>query len=194
MDLTKELEALRRTHVTCEDCWYSCPKSGECCNEYEGSECNCGADEANERIDAILAAQSTPEPMKCDCGKECAPHCDMCGQCIYEQYGTDAFLAPESVVEPVTLEWVRATYYGSDKPVVPERWICPDWNIQLKENERGECAWMNGKYELTTDSIRCDNYECGASTYIGCFESVDQAKSLAARLQAVLDSPTEPKE
>ena len=71
--------------------------------------------------------------------------------------------------------------------MVPEHWTCPEWRIELKENERGECAWMNGKYELTTDSIRCDNYECGSSTYVGCFDTADEAKALAQRLQDVLD-------
>ena len=85
------------------------------------------------------------------------------------------------------LEWTRRTYYGGDNPVVPEHWTCPEWRIELKENERGECAWMNGKYELTTDSIRCDNYECGSSTYVGCFDTADEAKALAQRLQDVLD-------
>ena len=71
--------------------------------------------------------------------------------------------------------------------MVPECWTCPDWRIELKENERGEYAWMNGKYELTTDSIRCDNYECVSSTYVGSFDTADQAKAVAQRLQDVLD-------
>ena len=49
-----ELYALRRTHLECEDCWYSCPKSGECCNAEAGKECNCGADRVNAIIDRIL--------------------------------------------------------------------------------------------------------------------------------------------
>lgn len=31
-------------HYDCEDCWYSCPKSGNCCNNTVGDECNCGYD------------------------------------------------------------------------------------------------------------------------------------------------------
>jgi hypothetical protein len=42
-------------HYVCEDCWYSCPKSGECCNDDSSSsdECNCGRD---KRVDAVAAA------------------------------------------------------------------------------------------------------------------------------------------
>ena len=55
MDVIKELEELRRTHFTCEDCWYSCPKSKDgCCNDWEGDECNCGADKENEILDNII--------------------------------------------------------------------------------------------------------------------------------------------
>lgn len=49
------LEQLRREHLSVPDCWYSCPKSGDCCNEAEGDECNCGADAHNALIDALLA-------------------------------------------------------------------------------------------------------------------------------------------
>lgn len=56
------LESLRRNHLIVEgDCWYSCPKAigwdGEsaCCNDQEGSECNCGADEHNARLDEAIA-------------------------------------------------------------------------------------------------------------------------------------------
>lgn len=38
-------------HRQCEDSWYSCPKSEEgCANEFEGEECNCGADELIEAL------------------------------------------------------------------------------------------------------------------------------------------------
>ena len=36
-------------HYTCEDSWYSCHKSID-----ESNECNCGADEHNEKVDAII--------------------------------------------------------------------------------------------------------------------------------------------
>lgn len=56
------LESLRRNHLIVEDdCWYSCPKAigwdGEpaCCNDQYGSECNCGADEHNARLDEAIA-------------------------------------------------------------------------------------------------------------------------------------------
>jgi len=42
-------------HYSCEDCWYSCPKSTDgCCNESQGSECNCGAAEENEEHKAFI--------------------------------------------------------------------------------------------------------------------------------------------
>lgn len=39
-----------------EDDWYSCPKAPEgCSNEAAGTECNCGADKHNAKVDALLA-------------------------------------------------------------------------------------------------------------------------------------------
>lgn len=35
--------ATRPHHVNDEDCWYSCPMSGQCCNDKEVG-CNCGAE------------------------------------------------------------------------------------------------------------------------------------------------------
>ncbi len=50
------LEAARRSHYVCEDCWYSCPKSGSCCNdEIDRTKCNCGADAHNAKIDEALS-------------------------------------------------------------------------------------------------------------------------------------------
>lgn len=50
------LNRLRREHLVVEDCWYSCPKSGECCNDnYADSECWCGADKHNALIDTLIA-------------------------------------------------------------------------------------------------------------------------------------------
>ena len=73
MDVLKELESLKRPHYECEDGWYSCPKSMAylqlpilirsvytffheegCLNKDEGDKCNCGADEANAKIDEII--------------------------------------------------------------------------------------------------------------------------------------------
>ena len=58
--LKQALEALennRQTHRYCEDTWYSCPKHEDgCANDSEGNECNCGADEANIKIDAAIAS------------------------------------------------------------------------------------------------------------------------------------------
>lgn len=49
------VEQLRLPHLVVEDCWYSCPKSGECCNDGAGSECDCGADQHNARVDSLIA-------------------------------------------------------------------------------------------------------------------------------------------
>lgn len=54
-EILRELESLRRTHLEAEDCWYSCPKSGECCNDdLPTTLCNCGADRFNEKLDRIV--------------------------------------------------------------------------------------------------------------------------------------------
>jgi len=48
------LESLKQQHyINDEDCWYSCPKSGECCDHYI-SGCNCGADDHNKKIDEFI--------------------------------------------------------------------------------------------------------------------------------------------
>jgi hypothetical protein len=49
----------KRSHYVCEDCWYSCPESGECCDERQ-KECNCGAAEWNAKVDAALATPAEP--------------------------------------------------------------------------------------------------------------------------------------
>lgn len=55
--LRAALVYLRRSHHSCEDDWYSCPKSEDgCANDSEGDECNCGADKYNAKIDAALAS------------------------------------------------------------------------------------------------------------------------------------------
>ena len=55
--LMRLIERWRPVHVYCEDPWYSCPKApGGCANENAGSECNCGADAANDDINKTLAA------------------------------------------------------------------------------------------------------------------------------------------
>ena len=42
-------------HYDCEDCFYSCHKSGECCDErLANSECTCGMDQRNAIIDDAL--------------------------------------------------------------------------------------------------------------------------------------------
>lgn len=56
MDILAELEKLRRSHYICdEDCWYSCPLSGNCCDHEREKKCNCGADKYNAILDGIIA-------------------------------------------------------------------------------------------------------------------------------------------
>ena len=55
--LRAALEAAKIPHYVCEDCFYSCPKSGECCNEEADGKCWCGADAHNAKIDEALNAQ-----------------------------------------------------------------------------------------------------------------------------------------
>ena len=62
-ELLKALEGTRRSHFVLEDdCWYSCPKSGRCCNDNAGDDCNCGADAHNARIDAVIAKLPQAQP------------------------------------------------------------------------------------------------------------------------------------
>lgn len=61
-DVMEALKKLKRSHLVVEDGWYSCPKSGECLNDNAGTECNCGDDGHNAKIDEIVAALSQPNP------------------------------------------------------------------------------------------------------------------------------------
>jgi hypothetical protein len=55
-DILRLLMDSRMVHHECEDCWYSCRLAGGC-NENDGpeTECTCGADKWNARLDAVLA-------------------------------------------------------------------------------------------------------------------------------------------
>lgn len=87
-DLILAIEALRITHLNLdEDCWYSCPKSGHCCDENKVDRCNCGADEHNAKIDSIIANlkyQSDPEPHLVKVAKLAAslPHSEEADQAV----------------------------------------------------------------------------------------------------------------
>jgi len=46
----------KRYHTYCEDDWYSCPKAEDgCADDRRGPECDCGADEHNAEVDALMA-------------------------------------------------------------------------------------------------------------------------------------------
>jgi hypothetical protein len=52
--LEAALEAAKISHLTCNDCWYSCPLCEEgCCDESQKG-CNCGAEKHNAAIDSAL--------------------------------------------------------------------------------------------------------------------------------------------
>jgi hypothetical protein len=54
-EIISTLNGLKQTHLILDDCWYSCPKSGECCkDDYDENECDCGADNTNKKIDRII--------------------------------------------------------------------------------------------------------------------------------------------
>ena len=47
-----------------EDCWYSCPKSGECCDESRKDDpCDCGADAENALRQEAAQALSAQQPV-----------------------------------------------------------------------------------------------------------------------------------
>jgi hypothetical protein len=54
-ELIAKLEDLKVSHDTCEDCWYSCPKSKEGSCDNRQKDCNCGADEHNAEVDSLIA-------------------------------------------------------------------------------------------------------------------------------------------
>jgi len=82
--LASVLEASKIPHLVVDgDCWFSCPKSGECCrDDQDKTKCECGADVHNKRIDDALAHpaiqravgksddpyQRRPNPGPCACG------------------------------------------------------------------------------------------------------------------------------
>lgn len=49
------IEQARQEHfLSDEDCWYACPKSGNCCDPAKPKDqCNCGADAHNAWIDEL---------------------------------------------------------------------------------------------------------------------------------------------
>ena len=56
-DLISELaELAHRSHFWVDDDnWYSCPKAPDgCANDSAGTDCNCGADEHNAKVEEVL--------------------------------------------------------------------------------------------------------------------------------------------
>ena len=61
--LREALEKARIAHLVVDgDCWFSCPKSDECCDDRRDKNvCDCGADAHNERLDKALAPAHSVE-------------------------------------------------------------------------------------------------------------------------------------
>jgi len=54
-DIIGKLNDIRMQHSYCEDEYYSCPKHPDgYADKTKGTECNCGADAQNKRIDEII--------------------------------------------------------------------------------------------------------------------------------------------
>lgn len=61
-DLLELIRGLKITHHVSEDCWYTCPANNlepdnieQCCREGAGTECDCGADKHNAKVDEVLS-------------------------------------------------------------------------------------------------------------------------------------------
>jgi hypothetical protein len=68
MQLIQDLAALaRRDRYSCEDPWYSCPKAeGGCANDAAGDDCNCGAEQHNAKVEAIVNAIAQQTSTSCE--------------------------------------------------------------------------------------------------------------------------------
>jgi len=55
LDLLNKLKDLAIiSHYSCEDQYYSCPKSPEgCADSRQGDECNCGAEKHNQEVEEV---------------------------------------------------------------------------------------------------------------------------------------------
>jgi hypothetical protein len=64
-ELILRLCALKRSHLECEDSFYSCPKSADGCTDRHQEGCNCGAEAQNKEIDEIIEdlKKSDPSPV-----------------------------------------------------------------------------------------------------------------------------------
>ena len=63
-ELVRRLARLKMPHYSCDDPWYSCPKSSEgCANEFAGEECTCSTDWLNGKVEQIIAWISTWEDL-----------------------------------------------------------------------------------------------------------------------------------
>lgn len=62
-DVLALLKDSKRGHVYCDDSWYSCPQAEDgCSDDSKGDKCDCGADDWNARVDALLQPYMNPRP------------------------------------------------------------------------------------------------------------------------------------
>ena len=98
--LRKLLRESRKSHRYCDDSWYSCPKAeGECGDETAGTECRCGADEWNARIDAILGSTDQLAAAPCGChyiDKSAGFHVPHCPYATADQQSGCASVQPST--------------------------------------------------------------------------------------------------
>jgi hypothetical protein len=64
-ELILRLCALKRSHLECDDSFYSCPMSADVCTDRHQEGCNCGAEAQNKEIDEIIEdlKKSDPSPV-----------------------------------------------------------------------------------------------------------------------------------
>ena len=63
-------ELARREHYTCEDSWYSCPKSPEGCARDGDTDCTCGADYINAEVAKLCDAHNDLTPPQAEGGSD----------------------------------------------------------------------------------------------------------------------------
>jgi hypothetical protein len=61
-ELERFIADSKRGHSMCEDSWYSCPLSEEGCADDRETDCTCGANDWNAKVDAALAQPDAARP------------------------------------------------------------------------------------------------------------------------------------
>ena len=58
-NISKLKDLALRKHYSCEDSWYSCPKSEDGCAQDNDGECICGAEDHNAKVLLVFARAMT---------------------------------------------------------------------------------------------------------------------------------------